>query len=162
MSPDGEAIVTGAGDETLRFWNVFSKARSQKESKSALNLFTSIRQVLAKKWNEKLPELGRIGTIRKIFLRRLVRPPVTRSFKLQLYVKMLISSVEATTSPMLKFQIIYSLFIIKVSHCSNDVPCNNSQLWIHGGKFQEHKIISIKIMLYMYYLNNVHQLREVS
>jgi hypothetical protein len=22
--------VTGAGDETLRFWNVFSKARSQK------------------------------------------------------------------------------------------------------------------------------------
>merc|ERR1719430_2174627 len=43
MSPDGEAIVTGAGDETLRFWNVFSKARSQKESKSALNLFASIR-----------------------------------------------------------------------------------------------------------------------
>ncbi|CAM1321617.1 FZR1 (predicted) [Pycnogonum litorale] len=43
MSPDGEAIVTGAGDETLRFWNVFSKARSQKETKSALNLFTSIR-----------------------------------------------------------------------------------------------------------------------
>ena len=30
ISPDGEAIVTGAGDETLRFWNVFSKARSQK------------------------------------------------------------------------------------------------------------------------------------
>lgn len=43
MSPDGESIVTGAGDETLRFWNVFSKARSQKESRSALNLFTSIR-----------------------------------------------------------------------------------------------------------------------
>lgn len=30
MSPDGEAIVTGAGDETLRFWNVFSKTRSTK------------------------------------------------------------------------------------------------------------------------------------
>ena len=43
MSPDGEAIVTGAGDETLRFWNVFSKARSQKENKSGFNLFTSIR-----------------------------------------------------------------------------------------------------------------------
>jgi len=43
ISPDGEAIVTGAGDETLRFWNVFSKARSQKECKSALSLFTSIR-----------------------------------------------------------------------------------------------------------------------
>jgi cell division cycle 20-like protein 1 (cofactor of APC complex) len=23
MSPDGKTIVTGAGDETLRFWNVF-------------------------------------------------------------------------------------------------------------------------------------------
>jgi WD40 repeat protein len=32
VSPDGEAIVTGAGDETLRFWNVFSKGRSQKVS----------------------------------------------------------------------------------------------------------------------------------
>ena len=30
MSPDGESIVTGAGDETLRFWSVFSKTRSQK------------------------------------------------------------------------------------------------------------------------------------
>lgn len=25
MSPDGEVIVTGAGDETLRFWNAFKK-----------------------------------------------------------------------------------------------------------------------------------------
>jgi cell division cycle 20-like protein 1 (cofactor of APC complex) len=23
VSPDGQTIVTGAGDETLRFWNVF-------------------------------------------------------------------------------------------------------------------------------------------
>lgn len=23
MSPDGETIVTGAGDETLRFWKIF-------------------------------------------------------------------------------------------------------------------------------------------
>jgi len=48
MSPDGEAIVTGAGDETLRFWNVFSKVRSQRvspfqECKSVLNLFGNIR-----------------------------------------------------------------------------------------------------------------------
>jgi cell division cycle 20-like protein 1 (cofactor of APC complex) len=28
MSPDGSSIVTGAGDETLRFWNVFPKCRS--------------------------------------------------------------------------------------------------------------------------------------
>lgn len=23
MSPSGESVLTGAGDETLRFWNVF-------------------------------------------------------------------------------------------------------------------------------------------
>lgn len=43
MSPDGESIVTGAGDETLRFWNVFSKTRSQKECRGKLNLFSHIR-----------------------------------------------------------------------------------------------------------------------
>eukprot|EP00794_Sanderia_malayensis_P008165 gene8164-9038_t len=43
MSPDGESIVTGAGDETLRFWNVFSKAHTQQESRSELNLFSHIR-----------------------------------------------------------------------------------------------------------------------
>lgn len=26
MSPDGENIVSGAGDETLRFWNIFPKS----------------------------------------------------------------------------------------------------------------------------------------
>jgi len=29
MSPDGQTIVTGAGDETLRFWNVFPGAKSR-------------------------------------------------------------------------------------------------------------------------------------
>lgn len=43
VSPDGEAIVTGAGDETLRFWNVFNKSRCTKESKSVVNLFGKIR-----------------------------------------------------------------------------------------------------------------------
>jgi cell division cycle 20-like protein 1 (cofactor of APC complex) len=28
MSPDGQNIVTGAGDETLRFWNVFPSFKS--------------------------------------------------------------------------------------------------------------------------------------
>lgn len=28
MSPDGQTIVTGAGDETLRFWNAFQKGKS--------------------------------------------------------------------------------------------------------------------------------------
>ena len=39
MSPDGEAIVTGAGDETLRFWNVFNKARSHKVSAALCSCF---------------------------------------------------------------------------------------------------------------------------
>ena len=30
MSPDGETIVTGAGDETLRFWKIFPKAPTAK------------------------------------------------------------------------------------------------------------------------------------
>jgi len=30
MSPDGSSVVTGAGDETLRFWNLFPKSRSNK------------------------------------------------------------------------------------------------------------------------------------
>ena len=28
MSPDSETIVTGAGDETLRFWKVFPKNKN--------------------------------------------------------------------------------------------------------------------------------------
>ncbi|VDQ04082.1 unnamed protein product [Trichobilharzia regenti] len=32
ISPDGENIVTGAGDETLRFWNIFTKAKTPKVS----------------------------------------------------------------------------------------------------------------------------------
>lgn len=27
-SPDGQTIVTGAGDETLRFWNIFPSVKS--------------------------------------------------------------------------------------------------------------------------------------
>ena len=30
MSPDGENIVTGAGDETLRFWKVFPQGKTVK------------------------------------------------------------------------------------------------------------------------------------
>lgn len=39
LSPEGENIVTGAGDETLRFWNVFRKNRSNKIIPSKNNLF---------------------------------------------------------------------------------------------------------------------------
>lgn len=36
LSPDGETIVTGAGDETLRFWNVFEKNRNDEPPSSVL------------------------------------------------------------------------------------------------------------------------------
>ncbi|POW19796.1 hypothetical protein PSHT_04317 [Puccinia striiformis] len=37
MSPDGETIVTGAGDETLRFWRAFPKKRTPGGSGSSAN-----------------------------------------------------------------------------------------------------------------------------
>lgn len=37
MSPDGESIVTGSGDETLRFWNIFAKAKCVRNPDSTLN-----------------------------------------------------------------------------------------------------------------------------
>lgn len=43
MSPDGQSIVTGAGDETLRFWNVFSKSVKEQKRESVLNPFAKIR-----------------------------------------------------------------------------------------------------------------------
>jgi len=33
MSPDGQTIVTGAGDETLRFWNVFPSSKGKDGSR---------------------------------------------------------------------------------------------------------------------------------
>ncbi|TAQ85408.1 hypothetical protein B7494_g6266 [Chlorociboria aeruginascens] len=35
MSPDGRVIVTGAGDETLRFWNVFGRKPGQRSEDEA-------------------------------------------------------------------------------------------------------------------------------
>ena len=35
MSPDGETIVTGAGDETLRFWNAFPKKDHHENKKES-------------------------------------------------------------------------------------------------------------------------------
>lgn len=44
MSPDGQTIVTGAGDETLRFWNVFEKAKADNNSSSVLfDAFSQLR-----------------------------------------------------------------------------------------------------------------------
>jgi len=37
MSPDGETIVTGAGDETLRFWNAFPPAKKNETANQSHN-----------------------------------------------------------------------------------------------------------------------------
>lgn len=36
MSPDGQTVVTGAGDETLRFWNIFDKNKNENDPPSVL------------------------------------------------------------------------------------------------------------------------------
>ncbi|EPZ34524.1 WD40 repeat-like protein [Rozella allomycis CSF55] len=43
MSPDGQTVVTGAGDETLRFWNIFDKRNGTKVQRSLLDEFSRIR-----------------------------------------------------------------------------------------------------------------------
>lgn len=44
MSPDGETIVTGAGDETLRFWNAFPRMeKNERERESRLDWGKLIR-----------------------------------------------------------------------------------------------------------------------
>lgn len=40
MNPDGTTIVTGAGDETLRFWNIFPKREKEQVAKSDLAIET--------------------------------------------------------------------------------------------------------------------------
>jgi cell division cycle 20-like protein 1, cofactor of APC complex len=42
MSPDGSTIVTGAGDETLRFWQIFPGPRSLDKSNSHGLLFPAL------------------------------------------------------------------------------------------------------------------------
>lgn len=42
VSPDGSTIVTGAGDETLRFWQVFPGPRSHDKSNGSGLLFPSL------------------------------------------------------------------------------------------------------------------------
>lgn len=36
QSPDGETVVTGAGDETLRFWNIFPAKKTKAPDESSL------------------------------------------------------------------------------------------------------------------------------
>ncbi|CAN6657972.1 APC/C activator protein Cdh1p [Trichomonascus vanleenenianus] len=44
LSPDGKTIVTGAGDETLRFWNVFNDTKTSiRPEPSVLDAFQQLR-----------------------------------------------------------------------------------------------------------------------
>ncbi len=43
MSPDGETIVTGAGDETLRFWKTFEKNKNENQNSILLDTFMQLR-----------------------------------------------------------------------------------------------------------------------
>ncbi|KAL8556979.1 hypothetical protein ACS0TY_004448 [Phlomoides rotata] len=46
ISPDGQSIVTGAGDETLRFWNVFPSAKSRQNTESEIGVSSFGRSVI--------------------------------------------------------------------------------------------------------------------
>jgi len=37
MSPDGETVVTGAGDETLRFWKLFPQIKKNESTLGCLD-----------------------------------------------------------------------------------------------------------------------------
>ncbi|KAK9464641.1 WD40-repeat-containing domain protein [Lipomyces arxii] len=43
ISPDGQTIVSGAGDETLRFWNVFGKGRPEYREVTLLDVVPQLR-----------------------------------------------------------------------------------------------------------------------
>lgn len=43
VSPNGESIVTGAGDETLRFWNVFPGAKGKRGEGKSLSMLSPAR-----------------------------------------------------------------------------------------------------------------------
>lgn len=43
VSPDGQSIVTGAGDETLRFWVVFPPSNSRNTKGSKVSMHSNFR-----------------------------------------------------------------------------------------------------------------------
>ncbi|GJQ15229.1 hypothetical protein GpartN1_g7020.t1 [Galdieria partita] len=46
VSPDNESIVTGAGDETLRFWNVFPGTKTKADTMESKSMLSSYRTCL--------------------------------------------------------------------------------------------------------------------
>ena len=45
MSPDGQTIVTGAGDETLRFWKILSGGDASKKARAASESILSTQAI---------------------------------------------------------------------------------------------------------------------
>ena len=45
MSPSGKSIVTGAGDETLRFWDLNTPAREQQDRMDDRSLQSSFMKL---------------------------------------------------------------------------------------------------------------------
>jgi hypothetical protein len=43
MSPCGSNVVTGAGDETLRFWNMFPSSKNENGGKLGQNILGSYK-----------------------------------------------------------------------------------------------------------------------
>lgn len=43
QSPDGETIVTGAGDETLRFWKIFPPKKQKRKAGASVLDFQDLR-----------------------------------------------------------------------------------------------------------------------
>lgn len=60
MSPDGETIVTGAGDETLRFWNAFPSKKEREKISIIGNGAGSVVGEWVSKGRESALDYGRL------------------------------------------------------------------------------------------------------
>jgi WD40 repeat protein len=60
MSPDGQTIVTGAGDETLRFWNAFQRGRNAEAPREERGEEATVLLREKKKEESELNPFGRI------------------------------------------------------------------------------------------------------
>ena len=93
MSPDGETIVTGAGDETLRFWNAFpKKEKNERGKESRLDYGRLIRWGLSC-WKRRLystPRLPPSSQLRQQKAPKTKAPPRTcMRIRSMLYMRLL-------------------------------------------------------------------------
>ena len=64
MSPDGQTIVTGAGDETLRFWNVFPGPKNKDGSRLGTSLLFPAYPDIRQKWKKR--KISREGIMKDV------------------------------------------------------------------------------------------------